>query len=171
MGAGVSQLACKTITFQLVRGLAWTSSVIGYFGAGYYSHIDTLTNHGMLRGARADEILGRAAGVEDRPMRYEKWKKCTQYSISVTNGQYDRFWNFSDKQVGKPYDKHGLVSSFVFGRQWREDDSWWCSELVASCLEHAGIVRIPPEVRSVTPGDCAFLFAGMMAHRREIIVT
>jgi len=49
-----------TITWQLVRGVfvwwrldTWTSALIGWFGAGYYSHIDVVTPDGLLRGARS----------------------------------------------------------------------------------------------------------------------
>jgi hypothetical protein len=158
----------KQLTFSLVRGTAWTSRLIGYFGAGYYSHIDVLTTAGMLRGARSDWHAGVPPGYQDRPWGYEDWIKQTLYTIDVAPAQWDEYWKFSDAQLGKPYDKRGLVRTFVFGREWRDEDSWWCSEEVAANLEAAGVVSIPPEVKAVEPGDCAFLFAGLGALRKEV---
>lgn len=33
-------------------------------------------------------------------------------------------------QIGKPYDKTAILG-FVANRDWQEDDSWFCSELIA----------------------------------------
>lgn len=158
----------KDITFQLVRGKGWSSAIIGYFGAGYYSHIDVISPLGYLRGARSDVIKGIAPGYRDRPQHYEQWAKATQYTISVSDDQYDAYWRFSDKQLGKPYDSRGLVDAFILGREWRDDESWWCSEEVAANLEAAFIIKLPDEVRSVEPGDCAFIFAGLQAKYQEM---
>ena len=158
----------KELTFQLVRGRSWTSKIIGYFGAGYYSHIDVLTPTGLLRGSRSDEIMGIPPGYMDRPQNYEKWERQTRYILNIDAIQYEKYWQFSDKQLGKPYDRRGLLNTFVFGRDWREDDSWWCSEEVARNGEYAGLWEIPPEVNNVDPGDCAFLFAGKGAWRVEL---
>lgn len=157
----------KEITFQLVRGTGLVSRAIGYFGAGFYSHIDTVTPLGLLRGARSDVIHEIPAGVEDRPQNYERWAHVTRYTILATEPQYDQFWRFSDAQMGKPYDVRGLVDSFILGREWRENDSWWCSELVGACGEAAGLWQVPPEVRAIDPGDCVFLLAGLGANRKE----
>jgi hypothetical protein len=158
------------ITFQLVRGLTATSRVIGYFGAGFYSHIDVITPKGMLRGARSDVIMGIPAGCQDRPQDYEKWATQTRYTLDLTPDQWGKYWEFSDRQIGKPYDKRGLVSAFVFGRDWRDDSMWWCSEWTAMNVEYTGFWTIPPEITSVEPGDMAFLLTGAGARREEISV-
>lgn len=160
----------KQITFQLVRGYSLISRTIGYWGAGYYGHIDTLTPAGTLRGARSDVIQGIPAGVHDRPANYERWAKCVRYTVEVTDNQFAQFWAFSSMQLGKQYDTHGLVETFVLGRDWRDDNQWWCSELVAACLEASGVIVLAPELQKVTPGDCAFIFAGLLAKREEIPV-
>jgi hypothetical protein len=159
----------KQITFQLVRGLGWTSCVIGYWGAGYYSHIDVITPDGKLRGARSDVLQGISPGYQDRPYNYEKWVTQTQYTIGVSDEQYDAYWVYSKAQLGKPYDKRGLIATFILGRDWRDDNQWWCSEEVAMNLQVAKIIpTIPPEITSVEPGDCAFMFSGLQASRKEI---
>lgn len=41
-------------------------------------------------------------------------------------------------QLGKPYD-FTAIFGILIDRNWREDDSWFCSELVAWACEKAGI--------------------------------
>ncbi len=159
----------RELTYQLVRGYGWLSKTIGYWGRGYYSHIDVITPAGYLRGARSDVIQGIPAGYEDRPQNYEKWERQTRYTILVTDDQYERYWDFSDRQLHKPYDTWGLLHSFVLDRDWRDDSAWWCSEEVAANLEAAGVIQIAPEINAVTPGDCAFIFAGLNAVRQEMV--
>lgn len=173
------------ITWQLVRGRAywwkpstWTSPLIGYWGAGFYSHIDVVTPAGYLRGARSDTIkVGKwkiPPGYRDRPNNYERWVAQTRYTLSVTDEQYARYWEYSDRHLGDPYDERGLIMAFIFGRKHTVRDrrgKWvgWCSQEVARNSEHAGLLRIPPEVSNVDPGDCAFMFAGLNTRRREMI--
>jgi hypothetical protein len=175
----------REITWQLVRGKAawykpntWTSPIIGYWGAGFYSHIDVVTPDGFLRGARSDVItVGNwkiPAGYQDRPQGYESWSAQTRYTLSVSDEQYEKYWNYSDKHLGDPYDERGLVMAFIFGRKHTVKDprnKWvgWCSQEVSMNGQDAGIWAIPPEVHDVDPGDCAFLFAGRNARRAEMI--
>ena len=93
----------------------------------------------------------------------------TQYMVIVTDEQYHKFWDWSDAQLGKSYDKFGLVEDFVFGEKWAFDDKWWCSQAIGIGCEVAGIAPIPPEVKTINPGDCAFLFAGLRAKRKEFV--
>jgi hypothetical protein len=160
----------KTITWQTVRGKGISSRAIGWFGGGFYSHIDVITPIYALRGARSDKILGIPPGYRDRPQNYEKWAACTRWTVEVTDEQYAAYWMYSQLQLGKPYDSRGLVETFVFGRDWREDNSWWCSEEVAMNGEQAKLWTISKEMDSVEPGDCCFLFMGMNAVRQEMPV-
>jgi hypothetical protein len=159
----------KTLTWQTVRGVGWTSRLIGWFGGGYYSHIDVVTEAGMLRGARSDWHGWIPPGYEDRPIGYESWERQTQWTIEVSDEEHAAYWKYSNAQLHKPYDKRGLVDTFVRGRDWRDNDKWWCSEEVAWNGEVAGLWEIPQHVLSVEPGDCVFLFIGRRARRQEFI--
>jgi hypothetical protein len=173
----LSTIRPVTLTWQLVRGTGWSSRGIGRSGMGYYSHIDTVTPGGLLRGAFSVPMVRTfpdgvrreiPAGVEDRPHYHSHWSACTRFTRTVTPAQYDAYWKFSDAQLHKPYDSRGLISTFIFGREWRDVDSWWCSELVAACGEAALLWVIPPEVTAVEPGHCAFMFAGPEYTRTEM---
>jgi uncharacterized protein YycO len=46
-------------------------------------------------------------------------------------------WSWAAAQVGKPYDLTALFG-WLSGRDWQEEDSWFCSELVAAAFDKAG---------------------------------
>ena len=161
----------KDLAWSLVQGKGLLSRGIGWFGAGWYSHIDVVTPQGMLRGARSDVWGDVPAGYEDRPWAYGRatWATWTIFTIAVSDDEYELYWRFSDAQLHKPYDTRGLINTFVFGRQWRDEDAWWCSEEVAANGEAAHLWTIDPEIKNVEPGDCAFLFAGRRARRQRML--
>lgn len=54
-------------------------------------------------------------------------------------------------QLGKPYD-YTAILGLGLHRDWQDDDSWFCSELVAWAFQQAGEPLFRPEVmRRVTP--------------------
>jgi hypothetical protein len=124
----------------------------------------------MLRGARSDWILGIPPGCRNRPQDYEKWAARTRWTVGVTEEQYEAYWKYSDSQLGKPYDSRGLIESFVFGRDWRDDAAWWCSEWVAMSGEQAKMWTVSKEMTSVEPGDTCYIFIGKGALREDMPV-
>jgi uncharacterized protein YycO len=57
----------------------------------------------------------------------------------------------ASSQIGKPYDWTALWA-FILRRDWQEDDSWFCSELVAWCFTKAGCGLFRPDrLARVTP--------------------
>ena len=43
---------------------------------------------------------------------------------------------FARAQIGKAYDWRGILGFFL-DRDWRDEDCWWCSELVEAAFEDA----------------------------------
>lgn len=106
---------------------------------------------GSLLGARSDRIGGKPPGVQVRPANYARWPLRVVYSLDVLPWQEETFYGFLDAQIGKPYDKLAIWA-FVLNRNWRDVDSWICSELQARALEIAGVLRpslLP--VNKITP--------------------
>lgn len=61
-----------------------------------------------------------------------------------------RDWLYA--QIGKRYDLHAIVG-FAFGDSgWRDDQSWFCWELIAGAIEHGSDYRFK-DVGRVTPRD------------------
>lgn len=142
-----SQLPVK---LHFSRALGPTSSAIAWFSAGLFSHVDAEFD-GILYGARADKVGGREVGVWPRPPGYEKWKYTLTLELMVSQPKYSVWRQFLLDQKGKPYDKPAIWG-FAFGRNWREDDSWFCSELQMAALEAAGISpRLLVASNKITP--------------------
>src|ERR1700722_15492304 len=112
-------------------------ALIRYFSHGKYSHVDVVEESGNLYGARSDVLKGIAAGVQSRPFDYATFSAKQFVSIPLTDDQGKLFWEFLYKQRGKPYDSLAIFA-FMIGRDWREDDAWFCAEIVAAALEESG---------------------------------
>ena len=157
--------------WQFVRGRGLISSLISWYD-GIYSHVDVITPQGKLRGALSTTIGGVAPGYRDRPADYgiHNWCVRTVFTLPVTEKQEKKYWEFSNRQLGKPYDSRG-IAGFVFGkRNWREPDSWFCSEEVQANCEYADIS--PPmyeNANRVDPGDLAFILCALGASYVDLI--
>jgi hypothetical protein len=151
--------------WRLQQGRGVISTAIGWFGGGGYSHIDVFTPAGMLRGSRSDvHVIGGVtypAGYIDRPEHYDdsNISRYTVFSLDVTPAQEAMYWEFSDAQLGKPYDQRGILGFAAGKRNWRDPKAWYCSEEVQANCEYATIFRkLPDELWRVDPGDNAFEF-------------
>ena len=117
------------------------SDLIARFSAGHLSHVDSIIpDEGLswaprrwLYGARNDKVgkdfAGRKipAGVQLRPPGYTSYRRCVIATIPVTDQQFADFWQAEHEKIGLPYDSEAIWA-FVFNRDWREKDSWICSE-------------------------------------------
>lgn len=129
------------ITLQFIGGAELSSRVIGWFSSGHLSHVDVVMPDGSLLGARSDKVGGQPTGVRIRPPVYmADAERVVGFTLLGTTAvQEGVFYDFLYKQLGKEYDYEAILG-FMFGRNWRETDSWICSELVAAALEKAQIV-------------------------------
>lgn len=67
-------------------------------------------------------------------------------------------------QLGKPYDWTGLIGIAFHQRKWQEDDSWFCSELVAWAFQQGGSpLFIPDTVHRITPQHLFMLYHEVVA--------
>lgn len=72
-----------------------------------------------------------------------------------TTTQNTTFHAFLHSQLKKPYDSEAIWA-FLFNRDWRETDSWICSELQAAGLEQAGVSpRLYLAANKITPVSLA----------------
>jgi uncharacterized protein YycO len=95
----------------------------------------------------------KLAGVRRRPLD-EALHGVT--AIQHMDFQLDREAEARDwlhEQLGKRYDFHAIVG-FAIGdeRDWRDDTSWFCWELLAGAIEHGSAYRFE-NVSRVTPRD------------------
>ena len=148
-----------TIKLQFVCEAALTSRMIAWFGAGQFSHVDAVWQ-GNLIGARSDTCGGSPPGVRIRPQGYHKFIRRTIMDIPASRKNTKAFYDFMLAQEGKPYDSEAIWG-FITGRDWREDDSWICSEVVSAAGEASVLPRLFSPVWKITPGACALAFSAV----------
>ena len=139
------------ITLAFFSGTGISSRAIEWFSAGNLSHVAAVMPDGNYLDSRSDCEGAAAPGVQIRPRAIEGKEEAVRFVIPCTEQQEKLFWEFLHSQVGKPYDVPGILA-FVTNRDWREPDSWFCSELDSAALEYAGIVkRLYLPANKVTP--------------------
>ena len=124
---------------QFVRDPNLAATVIAWFSAGHLSHVDCLLDDGDSWVRATTALVVSPQGVQIRPPDYTKFTTKVVMTIEVTDAQREAFLNFLMAQVGKPYDTQAIWG-FLFNRDWRQEDSWICSELQAAAAEYAKIV-------------------------------
>ncbi len=151
------------LRWQFVLGTGLSSRAIAWFSAGHFSHVDALDSDGNCLGARSDQIGLVPPGVQVRAPAYETWRQRVVISLEVHPDRYRSFWVFLQKQLGKPYDSTAIWG-FASGRDWRDPDSWFCSELQTAALEVAGVIPDLYTPRNkVTPAALATVLSAVGA--------
>jgi hypothetical protein len=141
------------ITFQFSRQEDVVSDLIADYTKAWCSHVDIAWPDGRLLGARSDISCNIPAGVQLRPDGYAPFTKTERISLMATPDQERRFYDFLAAQVGKPYDKMAVIGLGI-GRDWRNPDKWFCSELSVCAKEAAKIIHpISSPVSFISPRD------------------
>lgn len=149
------------IKLQFVCEAALSSRAIAWFSSGHLSHVDCLLDDGTLLGARSDAIGGKPPGVQIRPQGYTNWVRREVMTIPCTSNEKKVYNDFLNDQLGKPYDSEAIWA-FFFDRDWRENDSWICSELQAAAAEKSGIVLpLYLAANKIVPVSCALALSAV----------
>lgn len=112
-----------------------------------YSHVEFVLDDGTTLGARFN------GGVAIRPADYAKFTKMIEFVVPVTVEQKFQILSFAQAQIGKEYDCEA-IAGLVFHRDWRNDDKWFCSELVAAAFEQAApLLNVRESVNRIAPRD------------------
>lgn len=148
------------IVLQFSRQRDIGSAVIATFSAGHFSHVDVVGVRGLL-GARSDTVrldngLVIPPGVQWRPHGYATWSETMLLELQVDEVTEYNFWLFMNAQEKKSYD-HWAIWGFIMARDWREQDTWICSELVTAALEYCHVFkRAVVRANKVTPVALSF---------------
>jgi hypothetical protein len=137
------------IVLQFAQGNDLFAKDIEWYGGGpKYSHVDSVMPDGSLLGARLD------GGVQIRPADYLGDEPKLRVELPAGPVMTDAYYDGVIGELGKPYDKAGILA-FLFGRDWRDPDAWFCSELVAAKLESCGYFPFPlaSTTNKITPPD------------------
>lgn len=126
-------MAAVRVLFTRRRHLGSLAIRLGTWST--WSHVDLVDDRGA-----APELIGAVApsGVVRQSMA-ERLQMASQaalveFSVRDRNTVLDA----AASQLGRPYDWLGVAGIALRGRDWQEDDCWFCSELVAWSFSAAG---------------------------------
>lgn len=130
-----------------------------------YSHVDVVADNGMALCSYEQPVTmdGQTipAGVYWRPNGYGVFSAQLTLTVPCTQAQQDTFWTFMEAQIGKPYDWIGILG-ILSSRDWRQPDSWFCSELVAAALEQSKIINpLSSPTNWISPRDVLMVAQAM----------
>ena len=133
------------ITIQFSTTDQFASKAIAFLTWSWASHVDFVMPDGQLFGALAIENGG---GVQFHPME-KMYTRIERYTVNAPDSVLD----YALSQKGKPYDWGGIFGILSRGRNWQDDDKWFCSELVAYSFMKAGVPLLNETSNRITPRD------------------
>lgn len=132
------------ITVIYCRNHKIGSWLIRFATIGKYSHC------GVVIG---DEVIhSTSTGVHATPLEDFLQAYSTTTIVRIACPDDKAAEAFLEAQISKPYDFTALLGIF-FHRNWQEDDSWFCSELVEAALTAGGCKRFRSDIHRITPHE------------------
>jgi uncharacterized protein YycO len=136
------------VIVRFVEGTGLDSSIIKFHTYGPWSHVEFYTPQGYI-GARLQ------GGVALRPFGYDSFRRQEFRQAFLNPAQESQLWEWVYAQIGKKYDWQ-TIAGMAFHRDWRQDDCWICSEMVAAAFAAIGapILRASTaDINMLTPRD------------------
>jgi uncharacterized protein YycO len=127
----------EAIVIALVNGTGFISRAIKWQTRSRYSHAAVVVPHKSPR-LCVIEAWHKTGVRRYWPTDEEIRKQMHFYHVYVTEEQAKEVYNFLEKQIGKKYDWKS-VFRFVTRKRGIEEDTWFCSELVAAALNYAHV--------------------------------
>lgn len=138
------QHTCLTLSFySLGEDEPFLNRLTSWFTQGNLIHVEL----GFKDGCACSVWSGEDVYVKNRQFRNQAYKFVT---LKVTPQEAFAVRKYAQKQVGKPFNKSGFYRSLFPWPFYRKTDEkqWFCSELVVSCLQRAGILEHMNPARS-----------------------
>ena len=137
----------------LFKGRGFVSKLIKWQTNGVYSHAAIQRPDGRIVEAWHNPAKVRLRG------NLTDWRDVEAYSVvGMSEDQWQTTLAWLDKQIGKKYDFGGV---FRFVTRWRkkQDEKWFCSELVFQAIKESGVdllariqcSQVSPTVLSFSP--------------------
>lgn len=152
------------LVIQYSTSTAFASGIIRRLCHSPFSHVDILIpGEGLLGVSGEDAKCHDTGGVLLRPFNpwpYKGPPKTARLKIGESKA-FDII-QLARSQLGKPFDNTALwdfLSDKPGDRDWRNTESWFCSEFVIWCLEQGKFFSYPLVVAKnrVTPADSLLL--------------
>jgi hypothetical protein len=132
-----------------------------------FSHLDiVLPGVGLLGASGEDKSFHDPGGVRIRP--FEPWPYNIIREVEIKTDKADAIIELAQSQIGKPFDNAALSAFFnpySTGRNWRELDKWFCSELYIWACEGAKLFDYPicVPMGMINPNDTMLLTNHLMS--------
>lgn len=97
-----------------------------------WSHVDVILPGGRIIGA----TLESGVAVHSLESRILKASRAAVTDFPSRNP--DAIYSALYSQISKKYDWTAILGMVLRNRNWQEDDSWFCSELIAWAFQEAG---------------------------------
>ncbi len=110
------------------------------------------SNHVDLMAGDDVAISALPGGVRERRISAGMDRRSEIIPVPCAEDQKAAAVNYARSQIGKGYDYAGVML-FSFAPRWNDETRWFCSELTAAALQHAGIINIPKSLWRVSPGN------------------
>lgn len=162
---------------QYSSGTAWASEIIRRMCHSPFSHVDiVLPGVGLLGASGPDKtalaiVNGKQVpdpgGVQIRPFNPWPYKEVPKLA-HIETAKADAIIELAKTQINKPFDDsalYGFLSAHPGDRAWRQQDKWFCSELVIWSCETSGMFPYPLATLKdrVSPADSLLLFNPFMS--------
>lgn len=123
----------------------WSGLAVRAFTWCWCSHVDLVLPDGRLLGA----LPGSGVQIRD----WTPARRVERFHIDAPPALLQAVLERALSQIGRPYDWAGVLG-MALRRKWAEQDSWFCSELVAWAFADAGhpLLRAQHLYR-ITPRD------------------
>jgi hypothetical protein len=152
------------IDLRFVEGGGIASRIIRAFTRCRWSHAEVLLTPTVTFGA---QLWGGVRRRSTSDGCYRHAVSTLTLRIPCTSTQKTAFFAFLLAQNNKPYDWRAIVAFALGERDWREADSWFCSELDARAFEMAGMIAFPPEIPTARiPPEQLFLLAWQLGQSK-----
>jgi hypothetical protein len=162
------------IKLQFSRSTELVSLLIAKACRSQFSHVDAVLEDGNLLGAsdspKAPFIEGNPCGVAIRPPDYQPFAIRRIAHVYVPARVEEWFYTLLHAQLGEPFDNTAMHAVFSGkpdnGRNWKDDNAWFCSELKAFAFEESGALNVPPLISKdrVTPPDLLLIISHLVAN-------
>lgn len=130
---------------------------------GWPTHAEVVLPDGGLLGAHFEG----GVAIRQKHYDYDVMKRELIVDIPAFERLEKRFYDFLYAQLGKPYDWRA-VFGLGLGRNWRDPEKWFCSELVAAALEASGWVPPLSAVDNhISPRDLLLVLSGRLNVKGE----